>query len=96
MLNPSMANMIILAINSYTTAQVEPHQIGICNVTKFTLASLLLKFAMFEFAIHSPHQTKFDSEIHERTRKTLYVHEVLGLYIFVSQSFSFIISNKHE
>ena len=50
MLNASMANMITLAINSYTTAQVEPHQIGICNVTKFTLASLLLKFAMFEFA----------------------------------------------
>lgn len=38
------------------------------------------------FAIHSPHQTKFDSEIHERTRKTLYVHEVLGLYIFVLQN----------
>lgn len=38
------------------------------------------------FAIHSPQQTKFDSEIHERMRKTLYVHEVLGLYIFVLQN----------
>ena len=52
------------------------------------------------FTIHRlsslPYLNEFGSGVNRRTRNNLYVHEVLGLYIFVSRSFSFINSSKFE
>ena len=52
------------------------------------------------FATHRPSAllqlTEFGSGVNERTINNLYVRAILGLYIFVSRSCSFIDSSVHE